>query len=255
MFFHATAVVPKLLIEMKTLPLLIFLVLVPSLNLFAEGEKPAETSKKESAKKSIPLFDGKTLKGWKLCNYAGIGEVKVNSETGALRVTRGEILSGIRIDNFDKRKLPKVNYELSLEARRVEGEDFFCCLTFPHKKTHASFVLGGWGGSVCGISSIDFMDAMENSTMTVRDFDQGKWYKLRLLVTDNRFQAFVEEKKIVNVGIKGRKIGMRFGEIEESVPLGLSTFRTTAEYKNIKIRHLEDAEIAAAKKLDEEDEF
>ena len=91
--------------------------------------------------------------------------------------------------------------------------------------------------------------------MTVRDFDQGKWYKLRLLVTDNRFQAFVEEKKIVNVGIKGRKIGMRFGEIEESVPLGLSTFRTTAEYKNIKIRHLEDAEIAAAKKLDEEDEF
>ena len=48
---------------------------------------------------------------------------------------------------------------------------------------------------------------------------------------------------------------MRFGEIEESVPLGLSTFRTTAEYRNIKIRHLEDAEIGAAKKLDDEDEF
>ena len=74
-------------------------------------------------------------------------------------------------------------------------------------------------------------------------------------MTENRFQGFVEEKKIVNVGIKGRKIGMRFGEIEESVPLGLSTFRTTAEYKNISIRHLEDEEIAAAKKLDEEDEF
>jgi len=249
----------KLLIEMKMkmkiFPAVIFAALFSLLNLFAEGEKPEQTSKKESKEKVIPLFDGKTLKGWKLCNYAGIGEVKVNPETGALRVTRGEILSGIRIDNFDKKKLPTVNYELSLEARRVEGEDFFCCLTFPYKKTHASFVLGGWGGSVCGISSIDFMDAMENSTMTVRDFDQGKWYKLRLLVTDNRFQAFVEEKKIVNVGIKGRKIGMRFGEIEESVPLGLSTFRTTAEYKNIKIRHLEITEIAEAKKLDEEDEF
>ena len=243
----------KLLIEMKikTFPAVICLALFSLLNLFAEEEKPAKTS----AKKSIPLFDGKTLKGWKLCNYAGMGEVKVNPETGTVRVARGEILSGIRIENFDKRKLPKVNYELSLEARRVEGEDFFCCLTFPYKKSHASFVLGGWGGSVCGISSIDFMDAMENSTMTVRDFDEGKWYKLRLLVSDNRFQAFVGEKKIVNVGIKGRKIGMRFGEIEESVPLGLSTFRTTAEYKNIKIRHLENAEIAAAKKLDEEDEF
>ena len=246
----------KLIIEMKmkTFPI-VLLALFSLLNLFAEGQNPSQKSKKESQKKSVSLFDGKTLKGWKMCNYAGMGEVKVNPETGALRVTRGEILSGIRIDNFDKRKLPKVNYELSLEARRVEGEDFFCCLTFPYKKTHASFVLGGWGGSVCGISSIDFMDAMENSTMTVRDFDQGKWYNLRLLVTDNRFQAFVGEKKIVNVGIKGRKIGMRFGEIEESVPLGLSTFRTTAEYRNIKIRHLEDAEIGAAKKLDDEDEF
>ena len=91
--------------------------------------------------------------------------------------------------------------------------------------------------------------------MTVRDFDQGKWYKLRLLVSENRFQGFVGEKQIVNVGIKDRKIGMRFGEIEESVPLGLSTFRTPAEYKNITIRHLNDKEIAAAKKLDKEDEF
>lgn len=241
--------------KMKIFPVMSVLALFSLINLCAEGEKPTTSSKKETKKQSVSLFDGKTLKGWKLCNYAGLGEVKVSPETGALRVTRGEILSGIRIDNFDKRKLPKVNYELSLEARRVEGEDFFCCLTFPYKKTHASFVLGGWGGSVCGISSIDFMDAMENSTMTVRDFDEGKWYKLRLLVTENRFQGFVEEKKIVNVGIKGRKIGMRFGEIEESVPLGLSTFRTTAEYKNISIRHLEDEEIAAAKKLDEEDEF
>ena len=240
---------------MKIFPVMAVLALFSLINLSAEEEKPTTSSKKETKNQSVSLFDGKTLKGWKLCNYAGLGEVKVSPETGALRVTRGEILSGIRIDNFDKRKLPKVNYELSLEARRVEGEDFFCCLTFPYKKTHASFVLGGWGGSVCGISSIDFMDAMENSTMTVRDFDEGKWYKLRLLVTENRFQGFVEEKKIVNVGIKGRKIGMRFGEIEESVPLGLSTFRTTAEYKNISIRHLEDEEIAAAKKLDEEDEF
>lgn len=241
--------------KMKIFPVMAVLALFSLINLCAEEEKPTTSSKKETKKQSVSLFDGKTLKGWKLCNYAGLGEVKVSPETGALRVTRGEILSGIRIDNFDKRKLPKVNYELSLEARRVEGEDFFCCLTFPYKKTHASFVLGGWGGSVCGISSIDFMDAMENSTMTVRDFDEGKWYKLRLLVTENRFQGFVEEKKIVNVGIKGRKIGMRFGEIEESVPLGLSTFCTTAEYKNIKIRHLEVTEIAEAKKLDEEDEF
>tara|TARA_B100001559_G_C16465294_1_gene606231 strand:- start:1274 stop:1624 length:351 start_codon:yes stop_codon:yes gene_type:complete len=116
-------------------------------------------------------------------------------------------------------------------------------------------VLGGWGGSVCGISSIDFMDAMENSTMSVMDFTKAKWYKVRLIVTENRFQGFVGKKRIVNVGIKGRKIGMRFGEIEESIPLGLSTFQTTGEFKNIIIRELNQKEIDAAKKLDEEDEF
>ena len=62
-----------------------------------------------------------------------------------------------------------------MEARRVEGDDFFYCLTFPYRDTHATFVLGGWGGSVCGISSIDFMDAMDNSTMTAREFEEGKW--------------------------------------------------------------------------------
>ena len=99
------------------------------------------------------------------------------------------------------------------------------------------------------------MDAMENSTMSVMDFTKARWYKVRLIVTENRFQGFVDKKRIVNVGIEGRKIGMRFGEIEESIPLGLSTFQTTGEFKNIIIRELDQKEIAAAKKLDEEDEF
>ena len=99
------------------------------------------------------------------------------------------------------------------------------------------------------------MDAMENSTMSVMDFTKAQWYKVRLIVTENRFQGFVDKKRIVNVGVKDRKIGMRFGEIEESIPLGISTFQTTGEFKNIKIRKLNQKEIAAAKKLDEEDDF
>ena len=58
-----------------------------------------------------------------------------------------KFLSGVKLAEFNKKKLPTVNYEISLEGRRVEGDDFFCCLTFPYNKTHATFVLGGWGGS------------------------------------------------------------------------------------------------------------
>ena len=221
-----------------------------------QGKKPPLNDQQPEAAEQKPvLFDGKSLAGWEACNYVAAGEVSVDGKTGVLRINRGEILSGVRRPGYDKEKLPKLNYEVTMEARRVEGDDFFYCLTFPYRDTHATFVLGGWGGAVCGISSIDYMDAMDNSTMTAREFVEGTWYKIRLVVSDHRFQGFVDGDRIVNIGIKGRKIGMRFGEIEESVPFAISTFRTTGEYRNIEIRKLNESEIAAARKLDEEDEF
>ena len=221
-----------------------------------QGKKPPlKDQQTETVEQKTKIFDGKSLEGWKVCDYVAGGEVSVDGKTGILRINRGEILSGVRRPDYNKEKLPKLNYEVTMEARRVEGDDFFYCLTFPYRDTHATFVLGGWGGAVCGISSIDYMDAMDNSTMTAREFVEGQWYKIRLMVSDNRFQGFVDGDRIVNVGIKDRKVGMRFGEIEESVPFAISTFRTTGEYRNIEIRELNESEIAAARKLDEEDEF
>ncbi|MEZ6113002.1 MAG: hypothetical protein R3C99_18620 [Pirellulaceae bacterium] len=60
--------------------------------------------------------------------------------------------------------MPKTNYELSLEAKRLDGTDFFCGLTFPVGDTHCSFIVGGWAGGVVGLSSIDGLDASENQT-------------------------------------------------------------------------------------------
>ena len=177
------------------------------------GEKPPVNAGKVTAEKQSAIFDGKSLAGWEACDYVAAGEVSVDGKTGVLRINRGEILSGVRRPGYDKENLPKLNYEVTMEARRVEGDDFFYCLTFPYRETHATFVLGGWGGSVCGISSIDFMDAMDNSTMTAREFVEGQWYKIRLVISDNRFQGFVDGDRIVNVGIKGRKIGMRLTTI------------------------------------------
>ena len=38
-----------------------------------------------------------------------------------------------------------MDYELRLEAKRVEGGDFFCGLTFPVGKEYCTLILGGWG--------------------------------------------------------------------------------------------------------------
>ena len=60
------------------------------------------------------------------------------------------------------------------------GSDFFCGLTFPYKETHATLILGGWGGSLIGISSLDDFDASENETGDAYIFEDNHWYDVRL---------------------------------------------------------------------------
>ncbi len=72
------------------------------------------------------LFDGKTLTHWNSTRFGGEGDVDV--EEGVIRLDFGQPLTGITYQGND---LPKNNYEIQLEAKRVDGLDFFCALTFP----------------------------------------------------------------------------------------------------------------------------
>src|SRR5262249_32134246 len=146
----------------------------------------------------------------------------------------GESLSGAIYKKADK--LPFTNYEITLEAQRLDGNDFFCGLTFPvgNLKTCATFILGGWGGAVTGISSIDGADASENSTGHYLKLEDKKWYKIKVRVTPENLSVWVNDHQEVDADIKGKKISLRAGPIEEYAPLSLSTYQTTAAIRNIK---------------------
>ena len=118
------------------------------------------------------------------------------------------------------------------------GSDFFCGLTFPFKESHATLILGGWGGSLIGISSLDDFDASENETGDAYVFEDNQWYDIKLRVTDEEFTVWIDEKSVIDCEVVGRKVAMRPGEIEMSIPLGLCTFATTAEIKNMSLRIL-----------------
>lgn len=177
------------------------------------------------------LFDGKTHEGWAVTRFAGHGEVRV--DRGLLVLEQG-FLTGIHWTN----DLPETNYEISLEARRVNGNDFFCGLTFPIAGTNATLIVGGWGGGLVGISSIDGYDASENETTTFHAFKREQWYAIRVRVTSEKLEAWLDESKIADVKVPGRKFGLRSGPIEESVPLGVATYETEAHLRNIVLRHL-----------------
>ena len=177
------------------------------------------------------LFDGRSLGRWRIADFVGGGGVYV--EDGAIVLEKGEELTGIRWDG----PVVPIDYEIRLQAMRVEGEDFFCGLTFPVKDDHCSLIVGGWRGKVVGLSNIDLMDAAENETTVLLDFETGRWYDIRLRVTSERLQVWIDDDRIVDVGITGRIIDVRY-EVEACRPLGIATWQTKGAIKNIIVRKI-----------------
>lgn len=206
-------------------------------------EKPAAEKKTEEKKpdekkdeKPVSLFDGKTLGKWKASDFATQGEVEVKD--GNLVIGVGERCSGVTF----KGDFPTSNYEIRLEAMRVDGSDFFCGLTFPvarparaDKKAETqpcTLVVGGWGGGVVGLSNIDGMNASENSTSQYKDFDAKKWYPIRVRVTEPKIEAWIGDDKVVDFTTTGHELSIHI-EVEESKPLGIATFATTGAIRKI----------------------
>lgn len=180
--------------------------------------------------REMSLFDGKTLTGWAITDFAGHGDVRV--EDGRILLESGT-MTGVTWTN----DLPRMNYEISLEAMRVVGNDFFCGLTFPVGDDPCSFIVGGWGGGVVGLSSLDGEDAANNDTTKYLNFDNGRWFKIRLRVTPNKIEAWIDNEKLVDADVTGRKISIRV-EVEPSKPLGVATWSTTGALRNITLRRL-----------------
>lgn len=174
------------------------------------------------------LFDGKTLNGWAVADYAGRGEVEVKD--GQILLGMGA-MTGVTWTN----KAPQMNYEISLEAMRVEGSDFFCGLTFMVSNAPCSFIVGGWGGGVVGLSSLDGEDAAHNETTKYLNFANGKWFAIRVRVTEKKIQAWIDNEPMVDVLTEGKRISVR-PEVEPSQPLGVATWSTAAALRNIRLR-------------------
>jgi hypothetical protein len=209
----------------------------------ADAPKPAAKVVKLEPIKDFTLHynfdkDGKAQPGpmkerakWAKSDFHRPG--KIHMDKDVLYLGTGDDMTGITWQG----PLVKTNYELSLDAMRVEGEDFFCGLTFPVGEDSCSLILGGWGGSIVGLSSIDSEDAANNATTTTIKFVKGQWYHVRVRVYGEKIEAWLDESKIVDVVTTGHQIGIRW-EIEPTVPLGIATWRTTGAVRKMEMKAL-----------------
>jgi hypothetical protein len=190
--------------------------------------EPAKDSKQPAAK---DLFDGKTLEGWKSTAFGNEGKVFVKD--GVIHMEKGESMTGITWTG----KPPKSNYELSLEGMRVDGNDFFCTTTFPVGDAHCSLVVGGWGGTIVGLSSVDHFDASENNTGTSKEFKSNTWYRIKIRVTDDKIEAWIDDKQVVDQERKEHTFSIR-SECNLSRPLGICTWYTAGAVRKIRLQEL-----------------
>lgn len=187
-----------------------------------------------AAQEWIPLFDGKSLKGWNETPFKSRGEVSVKD--GAILIGKGGRLTGITWTG----EFPQSGYEIRFEAARLEGNDFFAGITFPVGNSFCSWINGGWGGTVVGLSSLDGEDASENNTSTIREFEKGRWYSFRLEVTVQRIRGWIDGELIIDADLMGREVGLRPGEIDLNTPLGFATFATVGGLRKLEYRRLKE---------------
>jgi len=216
------------MIGTKLFLFMIFCTLLPA---FASAQGLEQRSPGVCDSGFVSLFNGKTLDGWKVTDFGTQGDVTI--EKGTIVLGMGDGCTGITL----KKDFPEINYEVTLQAEKIDGDDFFCGMTFPVGKSPCTLIVGGWGGTVVGLSSIDGLDASENETGRLKKFSHNRWYKIRLRVTRELIQAWIDGQKMVDLPIKGKELSIR-PEVELSKPFGIASWKTTAALRNICVRKI-----------------
>lgn len=201
---------------------------------------------------------------WEECEFGGDGEITIKD--GVIKLEFGQPLTGVRWNGpfegdqpTDENKaqndgksepLPRDNYEIRWECRRDRGHDFPCAFTFPIADSYASLVMGGWGGGITGLSSIDGQDASDNNTTMFKHYDDGKWYSARVRVETEKITVWIDGVEMFDHERKNHQFGIRF-EMDPCTPMGIANFECDSQIRNIQLRRLHPSEIAPPEKDDE----
>lgn len=190
----------------------------------------------------VELFDGRTLDGWRVLKegaYSSPGAVRV--EDGTIVLERGSLQTGVGWDG----EFPRDGYEVSLEAKRISGHDFFCGMTFPVGTEPCTLIVGGWGGNVVGLSNVDGQHAAENITTTGMSFEDHRWYAIRLQVTPARIQVLIDDDRMIDLPRENHSFDV-WWEQEPTKPFGIGTWDTGAALRDIRVRRVDASAPAAS---------
>ena len=182
----------------------------------------------EPSTETFAMIEENDMGQWKTAPFASEGNIDVRD--GVLYTGLGAYLSGVV---WNEEPPARDQYEIELEARKVWGNDFFLGLTVPAGNQYCTWIVGGWGGTVVGLSDIDGRSADNNETTRKMSFETKRWYHFKIRVAEQRIQCWIDGVRIIVLDTTGKKLTLRPGPIVDSKPLGLASYDTIAEYRNM----------------------
>lgn len=204
-----------------------------------KGSQVTATSQATRPDNAVSLFGSgdRALNDWTVASESVFeSHGKVYAKDDRVLLDAGSPATGIRWAG----EFPTDNYEVSVEAMRVEGGDFFCGMTFPVEDSHCSLIIGGWSGSVVGLSNINGQHAAQNETTCGMNFENGRWYRLRLRVTSQKIEAWIDGDRKIDLARDGRAFSI-WPEQEPMRPFGIATWQTGAALRNLTLRRLPES--------------
>ena len=177
------------------------------------------------------LFDGKTLDGWRLARGRDVtprGEVRVSS--GVLSISCSDGLAGVE----SVHRLPTVDYEVALDAMVLKGTPRLCRIVFPIGSTKCVLAVGSGSGTAAGLHQVDGKDFMPGRRV---DFMMKRWYSLRLRVTVDRIQTWIDGREVLSFSTERRRFTVHPTFVGIG-PFGLVANGNHLALRNIRFRRL-----------------
>jgi hypothetical protein len=180
------------------------------------------------------LLDAGSPAGWRVPgegSFRNHGEVRFAE--GVVRLAPGRPLTGLAWAG----EFPRSDYEVCVEVQRTAGSDFFCGMTFPVGPSHCTWIVGGWGGEVVGLSNVDGRSAAENATTRRMTFETGRWYRFRLRVTSEALACFIDGEQVIAQPRAGHTFGI-WPQQEPCRPFGIAAYLTGSAVRSVTLRHV-----------------
>ena len=192
------------------------------------------------------LFDGKTLRAWRVLEegeFAGHGAVRADG--GRIVLEPGAKRTGIAW----ARAFPGFEYEVELDVQGETGSDL-PDIVFPALPggSQCALHLGGPPHGLVGLSSVGGVGVEANGTGRRISFKAGTWYRVRLRVTQARIAAWVDGALVVDLLPNHRETrGPSWAE--PIVPFGLASSTGKICVRDIRIQCVPPEEKMTARAL------